>query len=142
MTNKKGIWSIVFKASCQSSSWLFIHCLFSLSNYVLHSIFPCVILCLIQVASALPFIMFCFSNLNNFCKLVYSLIGRFLITYMLCITPILKCHAIYRLSWVASLTCVQPCTYKHVMWTKRCAIKRKFFFCKNYILKTNQVDEP
>jgi len=54
---------------------------------------------------------------------------------MPCITSVLRCHGIYRLGWVASLTRVQPCTYKHAMWTTRCVIKKK-------LLKTNQVDEP
>jgi len=126
-TKKKGIWNIVCKANCQSLLWPFIHCLFCLSNYVLHYIFACVIFCLIQTTSTLPFILFCFSNFNIFYKLVYSLVGRSPITYMPCITRFWA-TMLYRLRWVASLTHVQLCTYKHAMWTKRCAIKRKQFF--------------
>ncbi len=135
MTNKKGIWNIVYKASCQSSLWLFIQCLLFLSNYILRSIFVCVIQCLIQATFALPFILLCFSNLSIFCKLVYSLVGRSPITYMPCITSVLKCHVTYRLGWVTSFTHVQPCTCKHAMWTTRCAIKRKQFFLQKLYTK-------
>ncbi len=128
MTNKKGIWNIVYKASCQSLLWMFIHCLLCLNNFVFHSIFACVILCLIQATFALPFILFCFSNLNIFCNLVYSLVGRFLVYALHHLG--LRCHVIYRLGWVAFLTHVQPCTYKHAMWTKRCAIKETIFLVK------------
>jgi hypothetical protein len=124
-TNKKGNWNIVCKASCQSSLSPFIHYFLYLNKFFLHSIFACVILCLIQVASRLHFILFCFSNPHIFYKLVYSLVNRSLRTYMPYVTLVLRCHVVYKLGWVASLIGAQPCTYKHAMWTTKCVIKRK-----------------
>jgi hypothetical protein len=83
-----------------------------------------------EVPPTPPFIVFTFGlTIKSIQELVgASLVGRFPVTYMPCITLVLKCHVIYKLSWVASLTCVQPCTYRHAMLIKRCAIKRKQSF--------------